>query len=145
MFWVEIPFFFSTFPAFLIICKYFAFSFEVFLVSISSVLYYSSCQEHCHSFYSPLRLCSPWRAQATAPFPEASGDVSFLLIYVSFLPLRQIRSAFRASTMAYVFSVISYNVLHNFVSRVATVRIYQLICQYIVPRLLTYVRNASLC
>lgn len=45
--------------------------FEAFLVCISSVLCYLSCQEYCHSFYSRFGFCFLWRVQARAPFREA--------------------------------------------------------------------------
>ena len=54
-------------------------------------------------------------------------------------------STFSASSVACAPSATSDHGFHSFVSGVDALWIYQFICQGIVPRLLIYVRNVSLC
>lgn len=91
LFFNPFPFFIPT--PFLIIHKYFALSFEVFLGSVSSFLCYPSCQEYCRSSRSHCGLCLLFRVQARPPFhedwPSYSSPqyimVSHLLAYTSFI------------------------------------------------------------
>lgn len=87
------PFLFFIPTPFLIIHKYFALSFEIFLGSVSSFLCYLSCQEYCHSSCSHCGLCLLFRVQ-TRPsshedWPSYSSPqyimVSHLLVCTSFI------------------------------------------------------------